>query len=147
MCCLIERSGRLRPRRNHLTSRSRRDGAPDTESIDEIRAYLRDSLHYSAEQTRQRYASYITRRMFPNGHADASMLAFARTFPKSQALRDVCFYRFLEAEPLEVQVVEDLLLLPGRRSSGRIIMFHEMDEGNYTLPTNLIAENHLWEIR
>jgi len=40
-----------------------------------------------------------------------------------------------------------LLLLPGRRSSGRIIMFHEMDEGDYTLPTNLIAENHLWEIR
>jgi len=85
-------------------------GAPDTESIDEIRAYLRDSLHYSAEQTRQRYASYITRRMFPNGRADAPMLAFARTFPKSQALRDVCFYRFLKAEPLEVQVVEDVLL-------------------------------------
>ena len=40
-----------------------------------------------------------------------------------------------------------LLLLPGRRSSGRIIMFHEMDEGDYTLPTNLIAENHLWELR
>jgi hypothetical protein len=40
-----------------------------------------------------------------------------------------------------------LLLLPGKRSRGRIIMFHEMDEGNYTLPTNLIAENHLWEFR
>jgi hypothetical protein len=51
-----------------------------------------------------------------------------------------------------------LLLLPGRRSRGRIIMFHEMDEGlpapgaarqagDYTLPTNLIAENHLWEIK
>lgn len=40
-----------------------------------------------------------------------------------------------------------MLLLPGRRSQGRIIMFHEMNEGDYTLPTNLIAENHLWEIR
>ena len=40
-----------------------------------------------------------------------------------------------------------MLLLPGRRSGGRIIMFHEMDEGDYTLPTNLIAENHLWELR
>ncbi len=40
-----------------------------------------------------------------------------------------------------------LLLLPGRRSHCRIIMFHEMDEGDYTLPTNLIAENHLWELR
>ena len=40
-----------------------------------------------------------------------------------------------------------LLLLPGRRSSGRIIMFHEMGESDYTLPTNLIADNHLWEVR
>jgi len=40
-----------------------------------------------------------------------------------------------------------MLLLPGRRSHDRIIMFHEMGEGDYTLPTNLIAENHLWEIR
>lgn len=40
-----------------------------------------------------------------------------------------------------------LLMLPGRRSSGRIIMFPELDEGSYTLPTNLIAENHLWELR
>ena len=40
-----------------------------------------------------------------------------------------------------------LLLLPGRRTSGTIIMFHEMKGSAYTLPTNLIAENHLWEIR
>jgi len=39
-----------------------------------------------------------------------------------------------------------LLLLPGRRSGGRIVMFHEAGEGDYTLPTNLIADNHLWEI-
>jgi len=25
-------------------------------------------------------------------------------------------------------------------------MFHEAGEGDYTLPTNLIADNHLWEI-
>lgn len=40
-----------------------------------------------------------------------------------------------------------LVLLPGRRTSGRIIMFPDLDEGNYQLPTNLIAENHLWELR
>ena len=40
-----------------------------------------------------------------------------------------------------------LLLLPGRRSSGKIIMFPNPDEGSYTLPTNLIADNHLWEVR
>ena len=40
-----------------------------------------------------------------------------------------------------------LLLLPGRRESGRVIMFPDWDEGSYSLPTNLIAENHLWELR
>ena len=40
-----------------------------------------------------------------------------------------------------------LLLLPGKRTSGRIVMFHESGESNYTLPTNLIADNHLWEIK
>lgn len=40
-----------------------------------------------------------------------------------------------------------LLLLPGRRSSGKIIIFPDYDEGRYTLPTNLVAENHLWELK
>ena len=40
-----------------------------------------------------------------------------------------------------------LLLLPGRRESGRVIMFPDWDERGYTLPTNLIADNHLWELR
>ena len=36
-----------------------------------------------------------------------------------------------------------LLLLPGKREGGKIIMFPSLDEGKYRLPTNLIAENHL----
>ena len=40
-----------------------------------------------------------------------------------------------------------LLLLPGKRSGERIVMFHEMNESDYSLPTTLIADNHLWEIR
>jgi hypothetical protein len=48
-----------------------------------------------------------------------------------------------------------LLLLPGKRSYGKIIMFPELQEDSnallpgetsYTLPTNLIAEDHLWEL-
>ena len=39
-----------------------------------------------------------------------------------------------------------ILLLPGRRAHGKIIMFPELEEGAHTLPTNLIAENHLWEL-
>ena len=40
-----------------------------------------------------------------------------------------------------------LLLLPGKREGGRIIMFPDLEEGSYTLPTNLIAEDHLWELK
>ena len=40
---------------------------PDTDSLNEIREYLRKNLHHSAEQTRQRYANYIISRMFPSG--------------------------------------------------------------------------------
>ena len=83
---------------------------PETESLEEIRKHLRARLHYSAEQTRQRYASYITRRMFPEGYADQPLRRFAKAFRGTQALRDVCFYRFLKAEPLELQVVEEVLL-------------------------------------
>ena len=56
----------------------------------------------------------------------------------------------LELNLLRTMAADDdriLLLLPGRRSSGKIIMFPNPDEGSYTLPTNLIADNHLWEVR
>lgn len=40
-----------------------------------------------------------------------------------------------------------LLLLPGKRENGRIVMFPEQQDNDYRLPTNLIAENHLWELK
>lgn len=99
---------------------------PDTESLDEIRLFLRSELHFSAEQTRQRYANYIIRRMFPEGIADRPLRLFARQFPNQQALRDVCFYRFMKAEPLEAEVIETLVLPnigAGRLSRERIKQF------------------------
>lgn len=96
---------------------------PDSESLDEARAFLRAKLHFSAEQTRHRYANYITHRMFPDGYADGSLRAFAKAFPNSQELRDACFYRFLRSEPLEVEIIEDLILPnlgTGRLSRERI---------------------------
>lgn len=83
---------------------------PNSESLDEIRSFIRNNLHFSAEQTRERNASYIIRRMFPNGLADHPLRVFAKAFPGTQELRDICFYRFLRAEPLEVEFVEDLIL-------------------------------------
>jgi DNA repair protein RadC len=96
---------------------------PDSESLDEIRSFLRAKLHFSAEQTRHRYANYITRRIFPEGYADAPLRLFAKAFPDAQELRDVCFYRFLLSEPLEVEMIEDLILPnlgTGRLSRERI---------------------------
>ena len=96
---------------------------PDSESLDEIRSFLRAKLHFSAEQTRQRYANYITRRMFPEGYADAPLRFFTKAFPNTQELGDVCFYRFMLSEPLEVEVIEDLIipnLGTGRLSRERI---------------------------
>jgi DNA repair protein RadC len=83
---------------------------PDTESLDEMRAFLRANLHFSAEQTRQRNANYITRRLFPGGYADKPLRLFGKAFPGTQDLREVCFYRFLKAEPLEAEIIEAILL-------------------------------------
>ena len=83
---------------------------PDTDSIAEIRQFLVSNLHFSAEQTRQRNASYITQRMFPNGKADQALRLFARKYEGLQELRDVCFYRFCKAEPLMVDVISEILL-------------------------------------
>jgi DNA repair protein RadC len=85
-------------------------GLPDTESLDEIRSFLRNNLHFSAEQTRDRYANYIVRRMFPNGRADRAMRSFASKYPQMQELRDAGFYRFCNAEPLMIDVAHELLI-------------------------------------
>ena len=83
---------------------------PDSDSLNEIRSFLRSSLPFSAEQTRQRYTNYITGRMFPEGYADAPLRLFAKAFPDTRELREVCFYRFLLAEPLQAEIVEELLI-------------------------------------
>jgi len=40
-----------------------------------------------------------------------------------------------------------LLLLPGERRGDHVVLFHEADARFHrTIPPNLIAENHLWEL-
>jgi hypothetical protein len=40
-----------------------------------------------------------------------------------------------------------LILLPGEKVGDRITLFHEAPSNNHrTLPTNLVPENHLWEL-
>ena len=64
---------------------------------------------------------------------------------------EMLFVYNIELELLRIMAADEnhiLLLLPGRRMSGKIIMFPGLvEESSYMLPTNLIAENHLWELR
>ena len=83
---------------------------PDIDSLDHVREFLRKNLHFSAQQTRKRYADYIVFRMFPHGHADKALRQFARRYPNRQELKDVCFYRFCKAEPLMLEIYENLFL-------------------------------------
>jgi DNA repair protein RadC len=83
---------------------------PDSESLGEIREHLRKNLHFSAEETRKRYAAYITRRLFPDGIADQALRAFGKANASTPELKEVCFYRFCKAEPLMQSVIADLFL-------------------------------------
>jgi DNA repair protein RadC len=83
---------------------------PDSESLDDIRDHLRKNLHFSAEETRKRYAAYIARRLFPDGIADQALRAFGRANASTPELKEVCFYRFCKAEPLMQRVMVDLFL-------------------------------------
>jgi hypothetical protein len=49
--------------------------------------------------------------------------------------------------PLAADDDRILLLLPGRRSGDHITMFPDLADGDYTLPSNLIAGNHLWQLK
>ncbi len=80
---------------------------PDTESIEEVRTFLRGALHFNSARTRQRCASYITSRLFPKGRVDQALCAFAKQYSGTQALRDVCFYRFMQAEPMLAQFLQE----------------------------------------
>lgn len=39
-----------------------------------------------------------------------------------------------------------VLLLPGKKVGESIIMFYNLDVGDYSLPLNLIANDHLWQL-
>ncbi len=85
---------------------------PDTDSIQEIREFLKNNLAFNSEQTRARNASYIIQRMFPNGKADKVLRKYARYYAGKQELKDVCYYRFCMKETLMLKITDDLFI-PG----------------------------------
>jgi DNA repair protein RadC len=101
-------------------------GLPDTESLDEVKAHLRQVLHYNSEGTRQRYAAYVTKQMFPAGVADAALRRFAQAFAGTQALKDVALYRLMQGEPLMLEVVGNVMVPAvgaGRVTRGQITSY------------------------
>ncbi len=87
-------------------------------------------------------------------HVSKAFEIFLRSKLKGKGLvvfvgLEMIFAYHLELNLLRTMATDDdrvLLLLPGKRSSGKVIMFPDMPDGSYTLPMNLIAEKHLWEI-
>jgi hypothetical protein len=75
------------------------------------------------------------------------------TFRKKSLLvlahMELLFAYRIDLHLLRVLATDDkriILLLPGKRSSGHVIVFPELKETSYRLPNNLIADNHLWEL-
>ncbi len=83
---------------------------PDTTDLEAIKEFLRGNLHYSSAKTRQGYAAYIVKRMFPTGVIDRDMVRFARVFQGQQELRDACFYRFCKAEALMQDIMLEVVI-------------------------------------
>jgi hypothetical protein len=63
---------------------------------------------------------------------------------------ELLFAYDLELNCLRIRAVNGkhiLIFLPGQTVGDRITLFHEAPSSNHrTLPTNLVPENHLWEL-
>ena len=88
-------------------------------------------------------------------HVGRAFEAFLRANLQGKGLIVMANLEMLFAYHLELNLLRTmaadadrvLLLLPGKREAGMIIMFPDMEQASYTLPVNLIADNHLWELR
>jgi hypothetical protein len=107
-----------------------------------------DEFHHLVENEAKRPEPTVA-------HVAQAFEHFLRSHLKGGGVLVLANFEMLFAYNIELSLLrtlardEDrlLLLLPGRRGRGRVVMFPDVDKGSYTLPTNLIAENHLWELR
>jgi len=83
---------------------------PLTSSMAEMTQYLNNNLPFNSEQVRARRGRYIKFNMFHEHKIDMSLLIFARNFPNSRELQDVCFYQFCRAQALMVDFIENVIL-------------------------------------
>lgn len=106
------------------------------------------------DEFRQLVADEAKRPEPTAAHVAKAFEAFLRSVIKNMKLIILANMEILFAYDIDLSLLRTLatdsnriiLLLPGRREQGRITMFPDYSEGSYTLPTNLIADNHLWQI-
>jgi DNA repair protein RadC len=102
---------------------------PDSKSYEEIKSFVRTNLHFSAEESRKRYSSYIMNRMFPNNLSNLPLIRFAKLYKNQQALNDVVFYHFCKAEPLMVKIINEFFLQNiGKGSLERVFLKSKVKE-------------------
>jgi hypothetical protein len=112
------------------------DAIPD----DEFRKLVRDEAKRpepTAAHVAQAFAAFLRQHLRGKG-----LVVMARL--------EILFAYRVELNLLRTLATDEdrvLLLLPGRRDGRRVVMFPDLAEGSFTLPTNLIADNHLWELR
>jgi hypothetical protein len=88
-------------------------------------------------------------------HVGKAFEAFLRARLKEDRLVVLAELEMLLAYNLDLGLIRTLstddqriiLLLPAKRSAGQIVMFPDYDTGDFRLPINLIAGDHLWEIK
>ena len=115
-------------------------GIIDAFSDEDFRSIVKDEAK-RPEPTRKSiqtaFENFIRERLRENGLVVLSHL-------------ELIFAYDLDMNPLRTLSADDsriILLLSGKRVGERIIMFPERTDGSYTIPTNLIAEDHLWEVK
>mgnify|MGYP005861874363 CR=1 FL=1 len=130
--------------------------APDGNRFPRPLSVARGILQAIPEDELLRLAADEAKRPEPvAAHVARAFERFLRSQLKGRNLLILGEFELLFAYHVELTVLRSmaadgdrvLLLLPGRRESGRVIMFPGLTEGAYTLPTNLIADDHLWELK
>jgi hypothetical protein len=107
------------------------------------------------EEFRQLVSDEARRPEPTAAHVGRAFETFLRSVLKGKGIVILKDLELVFAYGLELRLLRSLaadadqvlLLLPGRREGGKVVMFAEAGETNYALPSNLIADNHLWELR
>lgn len=83
--------------------------AANFSTLDEFKQYLIEKLPYNAAETRQRRASNIIDRFFPENRINTPLTYFAAHCSQESDLQPSIFYSTLKAEPIAQKIAEELI--------------------------------------